>query len=192
MSKIAIFGGSFDPVHKAHIQIVQAVLQTLNLKKLIFVIAYIPPHKNKLYANIKDRIAMLSLATKSLNNIEISLHEAKQQSIVYSYQTLDYFQEIYPSDEVLMVLGSDSLVDLSNWKNIDYLTSKYKFIVVKRAGIYVYANTKYFNKCIFIDKEIEDISSTLVRAYLKSDKSKALEILNSNVYEYIFRKGLYQ
>jgi nicotinate-nucleotide adenylyltransferase len=192
MSKIGIFGGSFDPVHKAHIQIAEAVLQTLNLKKLIFVIAHRPPHKNKLYAGIEDRIKMLRLASRSLNRIEISLYEAELQSTVYSYQTLDYFQKIYPLDEILMVIGSDSLIDLPNWENIDYVVSKYKFIIVKRVGVYVDANTKYFNKCIFIDKQIQDVSSTLVRAYLKNDKSKASEILNNEIYEYIIRNGLYQ
>ena len=192
MNKIAIFGGSFDPVHKAHRQIAKVVLQTLTLKKLIFVIAHVPPHKNRVYADIEDRIVMLRLATKDLNRIEISLYEAKQQNTVYSYQTLDYFQEIYPLYEILMVIGSDSLVDLPNWKNIDYVANKYKFIVVKRAGVYIDTNTKYFNKCIFIDKEIPDISSTLVRTYLKNDKTKVLKMLCTDVYNYIAENGLYK
>ncbi|MDR1418702.1 MAG: nicotinate (nicotinamide) nucleotide adenylyltransferase [Endomicrobium sp.] len=192
MSKIAIFGGSFDPVHKAHIQIAKDVLETFNLNKLIFVVAYNPPHKDKQYADVKDRIEMLRLATKDLEHVEISLYEAEKQKIVYSYQTMDHFQKIYSLSEIFMVIGSDSLVDLPIWENVDYLTSKYKFIVVRRPGVCVDANTKYLNRCVFVDKEIADFSSTLVRYYLKNDKTKALKMLRRNVYNYIAEKELYK
>ncbi|MDR1523575.1 MAG: nicotinate (nicotinamide) nucleotide adenylyltransferase [Endomicrobium sp.] len=192
MNKIAIFGGSFDPVHKAHIQISKLVLETFNLKKLIFVVAYAPPHKNKQYAGVKDRIEMLRLATKNLEHIEISLYEAEKQSVVYSYQTLDYFQRTYPLSEIFMIIGSDSLIELHAWENIDYLTSKYKFIVVKRSGICIDAATKYLDRCIFVDKEIVDFSSTLVRYYLKNDKAKASKMLCKDVYNYITENGLYR
>jgi nicotinate-nucleotide adenylyltransferase len=192
MTKIAIFGGSFDPVHKAHIQMAKDVLKVFNLKKLIFVVAYIPPHKNKQYADIKDRIEMLRLATKNLEHVKISLYEAEKQSVVYSYQTLDYFQKIYPLSEIFMVIGSDSLVELPTWVNIDYLTSKYKFIVFKRHGIGIDANTKYLNRCIFVDKKIADFSSTLIRHYLKNDKAKALKMLCTDVSNYITENVLYK
>jgi nicotinate-nucleotide adenylyltransferase len=192
MNKIAIFGGSFDPVHKAHIQISKLVLEIFNLQTLIFVVAYAPPHKNKQYADVKDRIEMLKLATRNLEHVEISLYEAEKQSVVYSYQTLDYFQKIYPLNEIFMVIGSDSLVDLPTWQNIYYLTSKYKFIVIRRPGIYVNANTKYLNRCIFVDKEVADISSTLVRYCLKNDKAKVLKMLYADVYNYIIENGLYK
>ncbi|MDR2616572.1 MAG: nicotinate (nicotinamide) nucleotide adenylyltransferase [Endomicrobium sp.] len=192
MSKIAIFGGSFDPVHKAHIQISEAVLKTFNLKKLIFVVSYTPPHKDKQYANVKDRVEMLRLATKNLNNVEVSLYEAEKQNIVYSYQTLDYFQKMYQPDEICMVIGSDSLADLPTWKNIDYLASKYKFIVARRPGICVNSDTKYLDRCIFVYKEIANISSSLVRCCLKNNKQEASKMLCASVYNYIIENGLYK
>ncbi|MCA6079603.1 MAG: nicotinate (nicotinamide) nucleotide adenylyltransferase [Endomicrobium sp.] len=192
MDKIAIFGGSFDPVHKSHIQIAKLAFKSLDLKKLIFVIAYTPPHKIKQYAHIKDRISMLKLAAGNIQKAEISLYEAQKLETVYSYQTLDYFQNLHPADEIYMVIGSDSLLDLPTWKNIDYLASRYKFIVAKRSGIEINKNVKYLDRCVFIDKGIEDISSTIIRKLIKEEHKKAAPLLSEKVYNYIIQNGLYK
>jgi nicotinate-nucleotide adenylyltransferase len=192
MNKIAIFGGSFDPIHRSHIQIAKVVLESVDCKKLIFVVAYAPPHKIRQYVCIEDRLYMLKLATKNMRQIEINLYEAQKHKIVYSYQTLDYFQSLYPKDDIYMVIGSDSLLDLPTWKNIDYLVNHYKFIVVKRSKIEIIKNTKYLGKCILIDKEIENISSTEVRELIKEDSEKAASLLDKEVYNYIVQNKLYK
>ncbi|BAG13860.1 putative nicotinate-nucleotide adenylyltransferase [Endomicrobiia bacterium] len=193
MHKVAIFGGSFDPVHKSHIQIAKLAFKSLDLKKMIFVIAYTPPHKTKQYAYIEDRISMLKLATGNMQKTEISLYEAQKLETVYSYQTLDYFNSLYPEDEIYMVIGSDSLLDLPIWNNIDYMAGRYKFIVAKRHGFdEVNKNVKYLDRCVFIDKETEDISSTEIRRLVKEDYKKAVSMLNKKVYNYIIQNGLYK
>ncbi len=192
MGKITVFGGSFDPIHKGHIQIAKAVLSEISPEKLIFVPAYMPPHKARQYACIDDRIAMLKLAVEGLERTEISFYEAEKQDIVYSYQTLDYFQKLYLQDEIMMIIGSDSLLDLPNWKNIDYLAGKYKFIVAKRPEVKINGHTKYFDRCIFLKDEIADISSTEIRGFIRSKSKEAIDLLDKNVYEYIKEKGLYK
>ncbi|MDR2351393.1 MAG: nicotinate (nicotinamide) nucleotide adenylyltransferase [Endomicrobium sp.] len=192
MSKIAIFGGSFDPVHKSHIQLVKFALESCDFKKVIFVIAYTPPHKSKQYANIDDRIAMLSIATKGLPQIEISLYELLKKKIVYSYQALDYFQSLYPEDEIYMIIGSDSLLELPTWKNIDYLSSRYKFMVVKRPGVKIKKDTKYLDRCIVAQNETKDISSTKIRQMIKEDSKKSKLFLDKKVYSYIVKRRLYK
>jgi nicotinate-nucleotide adenylyltransferase len=192
MHKIAIFGGSFDPVHKSHIQTAELTLKSFDLKKMVFVIAYTPPHKTKQYAYIEDRISMLKLAARNMQKTEISLYEVQKLELVYSYQTLDYFSSLYHKDEIYMVIGSDSLLDLSTWKNIDYMASRYKFIVAKRPGFEVDKNVKYLDRCVFIDKETEDISSTEVRRLVKEDYKKAAALLDKKVYSYIIQNGLYK
>ncbi|MDR3306438.1 MAG: nicotinate (nicotinamide) nucleotide adenylyltransferase [Endomicrobium sp.] len=192
MSKIAVFGGSFDPVHKSHIQLVKFALKSWEFKKVIFVIAYAPPHKSKQYASIDDRVAMLELAAEGLAQIEISLYEAFKKEVVYSYQTLDYFQSLYPKDEIYMIMGSDSLLELPTWKNIDYLASRYKFMVVKRPCVKIKKDTKYLDRCIFAQNETEDISSTEVRQMIKEDSKKAKLFLNEKVYSYIVKRRLYK
>ena len=192
MSKIAIFGGSFDPVHKSHIQLVKFALKSCDFKKVIFVIAYSPPHKSKQYANIDDRIAMLKIATKDLPQIEISLYEVLKKKVVYSHQTLDYFQSLYPEDEIYMIIGSDSLLELPTWKNIDYLASRYKFMVVKRPCVEIKKDTKYLDRCIFTQNETENISSSQIRQMIKEDSKKSKLFLDKKVYSYIIKRRLYK
>jgi nicotinate-nucleotide adenylyltransferase len=192
MNKIAVFGGSFDPVHNAHIQIAELALNTFKLEKLIFVIAYMPPHKAKSYANVQDRIKMLNIAIKDLKRAEISLFEVQRQETVYSYETLNYFQGLYPEDKIYMLIGSDSLVDLPMWKNIDYLANKCKFIVAKRPEVKISKDTKYLNRVVFIDTEIRNISSTTVRRLIKENPKKASSFLNDEVYNYIIKNGIYK
>lgn len=192
MSKIAIFGGSFDPVHKSHIQIANLALKCFDLEELIFVVAYAPPHKKKQYADIEDRISMLRLVTYNVSKSRISCCESQNRGMVYSYQTLDYFQNLYSSDEIYMVIGSDSLLSLSTWKNIDYIVTHYKFIIARRPNIKIGSDTKYLDRCVFIDKEIENISSTRIRELIKLDRIEASSLLNRKVYDYILQKQLYR
>jgi nicotinate-nucleotide adenylyltransferase len=192
MGKIAVLGGSFDPVHRSHIQIARLALESFDLKKLFFVVAYAPPHKNKQYACVKDRVSMLKLAASNMQRTEISFYEIRKRKVVYSYQTLDYFQSLYLADEIYMIIGADSFLNLSTWKNIDYLTERYKFIIAKRPGVRINERTKYLDRCVFIDKEIENISSTEIRKLMKKDCRKVADLLDDRVYKYIVRNKLYK
>ncbi len=190
--KIAVFGGSFDPVHKAHIKMAKLAIDVFNLEKVIFVAAYTPPHKTRQFADIYDRIAMLKIAVSGMQKAEISFYEAEKQDVVYSYQTLDYFQGLYPENEILMIIGSDSLLDLPTWKKIDYLVSKYRFIIAKRPDVEIKPDTKYIERCLFMDTVMDDVSSTGIRKLLQKNDKKAADYLDENVYSYIKENGLYK
>jgi nicotinate-nucleotide adenylyltransferase len=192
MGKVAIFGGSFDPVHKSHIKIAKLAIRLFNLEKLIFVIAYTPPHKIQQHAKTSDRIYMLELATEGIEKSEISLYEVKKRKVVYSYQTLDYFQKLYPSKEINMLIGADSLQDLQNWKNVEYITRCYKIIVAKRTGIKICSSTKYLSSCVFIDKKIANISSKEIRRLVKINHTNMISLVDKKVYNYINQKKLYK
>ena len=192
MNKIAIFGGSFDPVHKAHADMAKETLKISGIEKIIFVPAYIPPHKTSQFANVDDRIAMLRLAVNNIEKTEISFFEAEKQEAVYSYMTLDYFRSLYPGSEILMLIGSDSLRDLHTWKNIDYLVYNYRFIAAKRPKVVIGKNEKYADRCIFLDVPMQDISSTQIRKLLKEKDETVKDLLDKNVYDYIKKRGLYK
>ncbi|MDR0822213.1 MAG: nicotinate (nicotinamide) nucleotide adenylyltransferase [Endomicrobium sp.] len=192
MAKIALFGGSFDPVHKAHTEMAKLALNDFDLKEIIFIAAYKPPHKEKQFANPDERLAMLRLALSGLPKMSLSLYEIEKKTVVYSYQTANYFQSIYPDDEIFLLIGGDSLLGLPSWKNIDILSSKYRFIVVNRAGVQIESNTKYLDRCLFTNGQVSNISSTDIRFMLESRDKRAADYLDENVYTYIKEHKLYE
>jgi nicotinate-nucleotide adenylyltransferase len=99
---------------------------------------------------------------------------------------------LYPEDEIYMIIGSDSLLELPTWKNIDYLASRYRFMVVKRPVVKIKKDTKYLDRCIIAQNESEDISSTEIRQMIKEDSKKSEMFLDKKVYSYIVKRGLYK
>ncbi|MDR2709469.1 MAG: nicotinate (nicotinamide) nucleotide adenylyltransferase [Elusimicrobiota bacterium] len=191
LKRLAVFGGSFDPVHIGHIEIAKSAQQNFDLSKVIFVCAWAAPHKPQHFASAQDRLKMLSMAVQNIENFEISLFELSCKNVVYSYQTLDYFQKIYPDYEILMIIGSDSLNGIKTWKKIDYIVSKYKFIVANRTENLPSAANEYIKNCLFIDREFENISSKKIRALLAAKDEQAQKYLTPKVYRYIKENGLY-
>jgi nicotinate-nucleotide adenylyltransferase len=192
VKKLAIFGGSFDPIHNAHIQMSLFALKNFELSKLIFVPAFMSPHKtNQDYAPAKDRLKMLELASKHIPKTDISTYEIEKNEPVFTYQTLDYFQAIYDSYEIYMLLGSDSFLNLQFWKKIDYIASKFRFIVAKRLDYPIVETSKFLNICEFLGEGIENISSSQIKFLIKNKDENVKNFLDKKVCTYITQKRLY-
>ena len=185
-----ILGGSFDPIHNAHLQMADTALREFNLDKIIFVPAFIPPHKLKLVASEKDRYNMISNVIKCNKQYEIDTYEIDSKKVIYSYQMLDYLKGKYIKDNIKMIIGADSFNNLFAWKNIEYIVKKFGFIVFLRPNIKIDMNSPYYKYCLFSKHIMEDISSTNIRQKLKN-KEEILQYVPKQVYEYIKKKNLY-
>ncbi|MBQ8342798.1 MAG: nicotinate (nicotinamide) nucleotide adenylyltransferase [Clostridia bacterium] len=118
MEKIAIFGGSFDPVHTEHVRLAEAAIQGLGLDKLLVMPAFAPPHKRgKELASDRDRIEMCRLAFSHLDKVEISDYEIAQGGTSYTYLTCRHFRGVYPKAQIFWLVGTDMLRDFPSWKN---------------------------------------------------------------------------
>jgi nicotinate-nucleotide adenylyltransferase len=159
---IAIFGGSFDPVHIGHEQIVYKVLQNITIDKLIIVPTYLNPFKNEFHLNPKDRFNLLYNLFDN-DKIEISKFEIEQRKAVPSIQTVKYFQKQYPLEDIYLIIGADNLESLHLWHKFQELKNLVKFIVISRDGYEVKNDIIQF---INIKMDI-DISSTTLREDLK-------------------------
>ena len=187
---LGVLGGSFDPVHNAHLKMADTALKEFNIDKIIFVPAYVPPHKLKLIASEKDRYNMLLEVIKDNNKYEIDTFEIDSKKVIYSYQMLDYIKNKHNIDNIKMIIGSDSFNQLPGWKNIEYISKKYGFIVFPRPNINIDVQSPYCKYCCFSKHVMEDISSTSIRQCLK-EKKDILQFVPKQVADYIKKKSLY-
>ena len=190
--KIGIFGGCFNPPHLIHYELIKKILENKIVDKVIVVPTGNSYEKQDLIP-IKHRYKMLKIMFKDLKNVEISNFEDKK-SVVYTYQTLDYFKSLNKNDEICFICGQDNIIDFVNWKNYDYILKHYKVIVVTRNGINLnYDNEilKQYNSSIkYFDLKLEKMSSTFIRENIKNF-NKINFLMNENVIKYINKNNLY-
>ena len=133
--RIGVFGGSFDPVHMGHLTIAQDAVEQLELDRLIFVPAAVPPHKQeKTLADGQQRFEMLQLATESNLSFEVSDMELQRGGVSYTVDTMKQIQFEHPGAELFFIVGLDSLTILHSWKNVDQLLKNWTIVPFARGG----------------------------------------------------------
>ncbi|WP_412031422.1 nicotinate-nucleotide adenylyltransferase [Metamycoplasma buccale] len=180
--KIAIFGGSFNPIHKGHILIAKEAIQKLNLDKLFFVPAYKSPFKKNVnYVSEVHRTNMINLVMEE--KMYLSTFELNKKNISYTIDTVKYFSQKFPNDELYLLIGSDNVNNLNKWKQIDIISKLAKIVIFERGNKYQKINIKKFN-CLKLNNSIYPFSSTDYR------KGNLLMVENI-VQEYIGANFLY-
>ena len=133
--KIGILGGSFNPVHQGHVRLARIALKKLGLDRVLFVPCRIPPHKPSLQlAPARDRIAMLRLALKDEPKFQLALHEIRRPGVSYSIDTLRRLRRDYRGARLIFLVGSDSLNELTAWKDIEQYPGLCEFAALERPG----------------------------------------------------------
>lgn len=133
--RIAYYGGSFDPIHRGHVAIAHALLAQFELDEFVFIPAYHAPHKSgKLPTSAYDRYAMLCLVTKDDPKISVSKMEIEMPERPYSVETLARLNAERPGDEIFFVMGADSWMDITLWRDWEKVLSLSNHIVVTRPG----------------------------------------------------------
>ncbi len=200
---IAVFGGSFDPVHNAHIELASAVMQELAPDLLVVIPAYIQPFKqDKIPESAEDRMSMLKLAFSGFKACEISEYEIEKADISYSIDTLRHMRQraADASDKIYFVLGSDSLMSIEKWMNGTELLKEFSLVVGNRPGediekTHSYIETlknRYGADIFMLDARIPNVSSTDIRTFFHEGCFERLrELLPETVLYYIIAKGLY-
>jgi len=186
--KIAVMGGSFDPVHLGHVQLAINAKNSLNLDKVIFLPCQQSPHKNiKPSATSDQRIEMLQLATSDYEWIEVSQLETQLPPPSYSILSARHFKTKYPNSELFWIIGNDQWKKIESWNQIDKLGKIVNFIVFPRDGEEPKLNPDF--KSHFIDYNF-NASSTEVRNSVKINQKVDLPI-DQNVLKYINENSLY-
>ena len=132
--KIAIFGGSFDPIHIAHKKIVETALKELDIDKLIIVPTYLNPFKKDFLFEPKERFKLLQKVFKDEKRVEICDFEINQKKLSYTYETIRYIKASINPSKIYFIIGEDNLKSLNRWHNIDELKENLEFVVASRDG----------------------------------------------------------
>ncbi|MGL5085610.1 MAG: nicotinate-nucleotide adenylyltransferase [Clostridium sp.] len=198
MKKIGIIGGTFNPIHLAHLYIAYESKNQLYLDKVIFIPAGSPPHKdNRGVLRASLRYSMVEKAIESYDGFEISDYEIQKSGYSYTYETLEQFKN--DDCELFFITGADCLMDIEKWSNPQKIFELCRLVVFTRSGYdnaklkkqKVFIENKYNTKIEFLDIIDLEISSTMIRERIKSNKRVDF-FLSKEVLDFIISKDLYK
>lgn len=191
MSKVGIYGGTFDPIHIGHLITAQSVREIRELDKIIFVPAFLSPHKLDIIATSPEhRINMLRLAIKDVDFFDITEFEINQQKISYTIDTLNELKKHY--DEIELIIGYDNIFKFYTWKDPDEILKLATLVVLKRKSSYPPPyEDKYYNKAEFVQTRGIEVSATDIRERVKHGLPINY-LVTEEVKEYIYKHNLYK
>lgn len=211
--KIGIFGGTFNPIHFAHLRIVEEIRETFALSKVIFVPAATPPHKPLADdLSFAERLKMVTLAVQENPFFSVSDVEGQREGKSYSIDTLRIFKEMFPGDELFFIMGSDSFAEFRSWKNYSAIFSCCNIVTITRPGTpnyllqalpvdiahefcYHESENRLSHRSGYSVYSIEgtqlDISSTSIRSLIRQGKSITY-LLPATVEKYIRQQRFYE
>ena len=172
--RIAIYGGSFNPIHIGHEKIVDYVLNNLNMDKIIIIPVGIPSHRENNLEQSDTRLKICKEIFKGNKKIEVSDIEIKSEGKSYTYDTLLKLMDLYgENNEFFEIIGEDSLKSLKTWKNYEELLKICKFIVFRRKDDKnIQIDEEFLNNknIIILENEYYNISSTEIRNMVKNNE----------------------
>lgn len=212
MKRVAYYGGSFDPVHRGHFAVAHALLEQFELDEFVFVPAFHAPHKTrKKPTSAYDRYAMLCLITNDDPRIRVSRLEIEAPEKPYSVETLSRLAREYPNDEIFFVMGADSWMEITEWREWQKVLSLTHHIVVTRPGIDIEVDhvtedirqrivdlrdgkrpDKTAGKTIFISDAVSlEISATAIRGRIRGGDRGWRDDVPVEVANYIEKYQIY-
>ena len=191
---IALFGGSFDPIHNGHLFVIEELLSSARFEKFIVIPAGNPWQKS-VAASAVHRLAMVEIALKDCmsryRELEISRFEIDDASPSYAFQSIDYFTMQNPGDNLVWIIGSDAFAKIDEWKEIEQVAKSVEFLVITRPGQKL-ESAKVAKSITYSQMEMNalDISSTKVRNLIKTSEPFD-SLVPAGVAAYIKSQGIY-
>jgi nicotinate-nucleotide adenylyltransferase len=197
--KIGIMGGTFDPIHYAHLATAEFIRDKYRLDKILFIPSGNPPHKLSNVTNKYDRYKMVTLATMNNDDFIVSDLEIKKNEKTYTIDTLRYLKREYENIDIYFITGADAICDIETWKNVSENFKLATFIAATRPGISLLRaqekieklTKKYNANIISVYVPSLDISSTYIRNQLKENRSVRY-LVPEDVEKYIYNNTLYK
>ena len=132
-SRLGILGGSFDPIHNAHLELASQARAQFHLDEVLLLISGDPPHKSP-SADKSHRFAMANLASQGREGIYASQIELERSGVIYTIDTLRQLRQALPDTKLFYIIGADTLLELPTWREADTVYQLTSFIVFLRPG----------------------------------------------------------
>ncbi|MBR5773944.1 MAG: nicotinate (nicotinamide) nucleotide adenylyltransferase [Clostridia bacterium] len=196
--RLGIFGGTFNPIHSGHIELVKHFAEVAELDKVLLIPTKIPPHKlSPDLLSGEVRLEMCSLAVEGESKIEVSDLELRREGHSYTIDTLKALQEIYEGAQLYLIMGADMLLCLDSWRDYKGIIERCVICAAERNSSTVgqlRAKARELeipeNRVIISDGDIMTVSSTQIRDRLRLGES--IEgLVPERVRKYIIENGLY-
>jgi nicotinate-nucleotide adenylyltransferase len=188
--KLGIFGGTFDPIHRAHLAAAQAAVKALQLDRLLFVVAGRPWQKqDRQVAAPEHRLAMVRAATAGNPVFAVSDMEVARSGLTYTLDTVRALREQYPDAELYLLVGADVAATISTWKGLPELRRQVTLAVIGRPP-YRYDEPTGFTE-VRVPFDEESLASTQVRDRLAAGESVA-GLVPEPALTYLERHRLYR
>lgn len=184
--RVAILGGSFDPVHQGHLGMAATAIEHTGVDRIIFVPCFVSPFKSGTVANPEQRADMLELAINDSDWdwASVSRFEIERPEPSYSWETAEYFTRTMPAVDLHWIVGTDQWAQLEQWAEPEKLRTLLKFIVLTRGEAEVEAMSGWRHEALPFE---HPASSTKIREQF----ADYTEWLTPSVLDYCQERGLY-
>ncbi|MGB4324596.1 MAG: nicotinate-nucleotide adenylyltransferase [Candidatus Nanopelagicales bacterium] len=192
--RLGILGGTFDPIHAAHLEIARAAFNEFSLDRIYFVPAGMPYHRDTVVTDAEHRVNLVDLAIQGDDRLELSRVDVDRAGPTYSIDTVRElktdFARMHPDDsaEWFFIVGADAYQSMASWRDPQALVREARVIVISRPNT-AHVSHKEF-PCDYLEVDGWDLSSTQVRDKLASDIPLSA-VLPLAVEQYIRDNGLY-
>ena len=200
IKSLGILGGTFDPIHYGHMVAAECARDAFQLERIIFMPAAQPPHKE--LAGVLDsrhRYKMVESAVGNNADFEVSSMELERRGLSYTVETVANCRQLYPEAEVYFILGTDALLLINTWKELDRLMKLCRLILVTRPGYQLNRSEDRFReiphslweKTLILPIPALFISSSDIRQRVAEGKTIKY-LVPAAVEQYIIENNLYQ
>ena len=184
-SRVGILGGTFDPVHNAHLAIAQSALEWLGLEAILWIPTGAPGYREPPVAPVKDRLAMLKLALAAEPRYAIDERELRPGASGFTFDSISSLKKENPQKQFVLIMGADQFAKRASWHRWAELESLCEIAVAARPG------SKPDGEATAIPMTPSEISASDVRARLARGEDGA-GMVPASVLRYIREKGLYR
>lgn len=195
MGYTAIFGGTFNPPHIGHYEMLSALEKCPEIEEIWLMPDRIPPHKVcDFLADDKDRIEMCRIVAEDFKKAQLCLAEFEREGKSYTYDTVTEFLKKYPQNRFTFVCGGDMLVSFDKWYRYEELMKLLPFTVFRRTDTDSAEFDRMAEKLSSNGMKLKimnEIITAVSSSYIRNNFEKSRELLPERVYDYIKNRGIY-